>query len=157
MAKTRRSMRLTVPTRAYCFPITERTLTRSASLHFIAFSAGETTTVVKTTPPSHTPAKTTCSVCTIGLITAPPCLFCVPRIESLATYARSYGTGCLNRRQPVQAHGVPAQHVFAGGLGFGDVQLSVRYQLPQRLAEHAPPVGSAHPVKLRHPYAIGAV
>src|SRR5215218_9790884 len=56
--------RLVVPTRAYCFPITERTLTRSVSVHFIAFNAGETTAVVKTTPPSHTPARITCSVWT---------------------------------------------------------------------------------------------
>src|SRR5215216_4040388 len=42
-----------------------RTPTRSASGHFIALSSGETTAIVKTTPPSHTPASTTCATCKI--------------------------------------------------------------------------------------------
>ena len=49
-----------LPTLAYCFPIAERTATLSASGHFIAFSAGETTNVVNTSPPSQTPASSTC-------------------------------------------------------------------------------------------------
>src|SRR5215216_5821700 len=65
--------------------------------------------------------------------------------------------GRLAGRQPVQAYRVPAQHVLAGGLGLGDAQLRVGYQLLQRLAEHVPTVDGAHPVELWHPYAVGAV
>ena len=55
-----------VPTFAYWRPITDLTLACSASSHPIDFSAGETTVVVKTTPPSHVPAKMMCSVCAIA-------------------------------------------------------------------------------------------
>src|SRR5918995_2500694 len=55
------SPRFTPPTRAYRLPTTERAATLSASLHFIALNAGDTTAVVKTMPPSHTPASTTCA------------------------------------------------------------------------------------------------
>src|SRR5919112_1858950 len=53
--------------------MTDRTPTLSASLHFIAFRAGETTAIVKTTPPSHTPAETTCRVW-MTVLKAPPFL-----------------------------------------------------------------------------------
>src|SRR5215210_5102060 len=56
--------------------MTDRPLTLSASLHFIAFRAGETTAVVKTTPPSHMPAETTCRIW-MTVLKAPP--FSVPR------------------------------------------------------------------------------
>jgi CBS domain protein len=59
--------------------------------------------------------------------------------------------------QPVQTCRVPAQDVLARSLGFGDAQLPVCHQLLQRLSKHAPPADSAHPVKLRHPYAVGTV
>jgi hypothetical protein len=65
-ANTKRSTRFAVPTFAYRRLITDLTLTCSASSHPIDFSAGETTVVVKTTPPSHPPAKMTCSVCAIA-------------------------------------------------------------------------------------------
>ena len=64
MAKTKRSTRLAVPTFAYWRPITDLTLARSTSSHPIDFSAGETTVVVKSIPPSYAPTKITCSVCT---------------------------------------------------------------------------------------------
>src|ERR671913_144982 len=54
--------------------MTDRTPTLSASLHFIAFRAGETTAIVKTTPPSHTPAETTCRVW-MTVLKAPPFLY----------------------------------------------------------------------------------
>lgn len=39
-----------------------------------------------------------------------------------------------------RAYRVPAQHLLPDGLGLRDVQLSVRHQLSERLAEHMPPI-----------------
>src|SRR5215213_74722 len=71
-AKTARSARFKPPTSAYRRPITALTPTLSTSSHFIAPSAGETTNIVKTTPPNHAPARTTWTVCAIGTSTPPP-------------------------------------------------------------------------------------
>src|SRR5215213_3079975 len=77
-----------------------------------------------------------------------------PRLTPPDSAARErFGTGL----ESVQSDRVLAQHALTGGLRFGQAHLSVRDQLSERLADHAPAIEGAHPVQLGHYDAVGTV
>src|SRR5215208_7558128 len=75
-----------------------------------------------------------------------------------ATASWFWGAGAFRHGlESVQSARVPAQHALTGGLRFGQARLSVRDQLSEHLADHAPAIDSAHPVQLGHLDAVGTV
>src|SRR5215208_2448704 len=75
-----------------------------------------------------------------------------------ATASWFWGAGAFRHGlESVQSARVPVQHALTGSLRFGQARLSVRNQLSEHLADHAPAIDRAHPVQLRYPNAVRTV